>query len=431
MTMWRVLLAKDLKRTWRNPVPWITNLALPLCITALVGLAFGSASDSGALGRIRFAIVDEDGSVLTQFLRGAVNQEQARKYLDLAFLKRDDALRDLMDNKLSAVLTIPPHFTRDYLTGRQGVRLELLKNPAQSIHPAVLEELLDLVVTALNALARNFQPELSGWETLFRDKADFRTVSKLMEQAGDKLEAARHYLNPPLVTYEKDTEGGALRPGKPDGTKPARPQPGAEFNLFAYLLVGMAGMFLLFIASHAMTDLNRELRLRTFERYHTLHHSLVPFIGGKVVFAIVLLMLCAAILLGGGALIFGIRWRHPAALLGLTFGYVSFAAALMAVLVAVIPSERRAGALNSILAMALGMAGGCAFPPEALPAFLREHVTPLLPTFWFTSAARGLERAASHPAWWIPASSLLGLGLLLIGLAALLFRQRFRTGARA
>ena len=32
--MLRVLLANDLLRAWRNPVPLLINLALPLCITA-------------------------------------------------------------------------------------------------------------------------------------------------------------------------------------------------------------------------------------------------------------------------------------------------------------------------------------------------------------------------------------------------------------
>ena len=50
-------------------------------------------------------------------------------------------------------------------------------------------------------------------------------------------------------------------------------------------------MFLLFLASNGMTDLPRELRQRTFERYHTLHQQLLPFVASKVVFAVVLLLL--------------------------------------------------------------------------------------------------------------------------------------------
>src|SRR5438477_10364997 len=136
--MLRVLLAKDLRRAWRNPLPWLINLALPVCITALIGLAFGGKSDSGALGRIRFAVVDEDDSPLTGLLRGAANQREGGKYLEPVFLDREAALGQIADNKLSAVLIIPERFTRDYLTARKPVSIELIKNPAQSIQPAVL-----------------------------------------------------------------------------------------------------------------------------------------------------------------------------------------------------------------------------------------------------------------------------------------------------
>src|ERR1043166_5769320 len=105
-SMLRVLLAKDLRRAWRNPLPWLINLALPLCITALVGLAFGSGSDNGSLGRIRVAIVDDDDSLLTGFLRGAANQGEGGKYLEPVLLDRAAALRQIDDNKLSAVLVI-------------------------------------------------------------------------------------------------------------------------------------------------------------------------------------------------------------------------------------------------------------------------------------------------------------------------------------
>ena len=113
--MFGALLAKDLRRAWRNPIPWLINLALPLCITGLIGLVFGGKPDTG-LGRIRFAVVDEDNSPLTSILRGALNQREGGKYLEPVFLDRTNALRELNDDSLSAALIIPTNFTRNYLT---------------------------------------------------------------------------------------------------------------------------------------------------------------------------------------------------------------------------------------------------------------------------------------------------------------------------
>jgi len=414
--MLRTLLAKDLRRAWHNPVPWLINLALPLCITALIGLAFSGKSDSGPLGRIRFAVVDEDKTPLSDFLRGAANQREGGKYLAPVFVDRAEALRQINGNKISAVLIIPSHFTRNYLTGREPVKLELIKNPAESVHPAVLEELLGALTTALNALARNFQADLSEWEPVIEGKADYHRVSALVEREGAKLQAVKRYIDPPLVSYAK------VAPAGEPGTIGARPGP--AFNLFGFLLAGMAGMFLLFLANNGMTDLHRELRLRTFERYHTLHQSLLPFLAGKVLFTVVLLLFGSAVMLGGGALVFRIPWPQPLGLAAVTFSYACFAACLMTLCVAVVADERRANVLNNITGMVLGLAGGCAFPAQQLPAFLREHVTPWLPTCWFTRALQ------TNTGWLSAAVQLLAVSAGLIALAAFVFRRRFKTGVR-
>jgi len=124
MTMFRVLLVKDLRRAWRNPTPWIVFLLVPFGISALLGFAFGGRGESDTLGRIRFAVVDEDGSPLLDFLRGTLNQGEAGKHLEPVFLGREDALHQVQENQISAVLIIPQGFSSDYLNGRGPVRLE-------------------------------------------------------------------------------------------------------------------------------------------------------------------------------------------------------------------------------------------------------------------------------------------------------------------
>jgi len=433
--MLRVLLAKDLRRAWRNPLPWLINLIVPLAMTALIGLVFGGKSDSGGLGRIRFAVVDEDKSVLSDFLRGAANQREGGKFLEPVFLERADALRQINDNKLSAVLIIPPGFMRNYLTAREAVSLELIKNPAESIHPAVLEELLGAVVTGLNAIARNFNSEFPEWQAVFEGQEDYHQVSVLIERAGDKLKIARKFINPPLVSYEKpgaETNGNALESGQAEAKSAQSGSSTSGFtdNVFAYLLIGLSAMFLLFLGQNAMSDLHRELRQRTFERYQTLRDSLMPFIAGKAVFAVVMLLLCSAVMLGGGGLIFRIQWQQPLALTALTFGYACFTAAFFAVLVALVPDERQAGVLNNIAGMALGLIGGCAFPAQQLPTFLREHITPFMPSYWYADTMRSLQYGSTGIDWGLVAVKLAGLSVALVALAAFFFRRRFKAGLR-
>jgi ABC-type multidrug transport system permease subunit len=263
------------------------------------------------------------------------------------------------------------------------------------------------------------------------------------------LKAAKNFVYPPLVEYVKEgaddqTNGMANNQGTNAaslqsaignrksgmGSSPAKPKNNQSFDLFAYLLLGLSGMFLLFLGQNAMTDLHRELRKRTFERYQTLHQRVWPFIFGKIVFAVVMLLLCSAVMLGGGGLVFRIQWQHPLTLCALVTAYCCFIAALFAVLVALVPDERRAGVLNNVAGMALGTVGGCAFPPQNLPAFLRDHITPLMPSYWFATTARNVQAASSDAHWQLAVLKLMLCSIILVALATWLLRRKFITGLR-
>src|ERR1019366_1010457 len=97
--MLRVLLAKDLRRAWRNPLPWLINLIVPLAMTALLGMVFGGSSDRGSLGKIRFAVVDENHSRFSDFLRRAAGSladtNASGLQLEPVFMDRTNALREI------------------------------------------------------------------------------------------------------------------------------------------------------------------------------------------------------------------------------------------------------------------------------------------------------------------------------------------------
>jgi hypothetical protein len=435
--MLRVLLAKDLRRAWRNPLPWMINLIVPLAMTALIGLVFGGNSSGGALGKIRFAVVNENNSRMSELLRHAVGSMAGESSsgipLDPIFTNLVEAMREINANKISAVLIIPTNFLSNYLLGRDKVSLELIKNPAESIHPAVLEEGLGAIVTAMNAISRNFQSEFPEWQAVVDGKEDYHKVSGLIDRAGDKLKQAEKYINPPLVSYTKESSeletNQAASAGKT--TNGAAAKSSSANEIFAYLLIGLSAMFLLFLASNAMNDLYRELRQRTFERYQTMRDSLMPFLASKALFTVVMLLLCSVTMLGGGGLIFHIHWEHPFALMALTLGYASFAASFYAVVVALMPDERRSAVLSNLAGLGLGMVGGCAFPPQQLPAFLRENITPHLPSYWFVDSLRDLQFGAANVAWGLTLLKLFATSVVLLVLAATLFRRKFKSGLRA
>ena len=411
------LIKKDLLRAWHNPLPWLIFLIIPMMITALIGFAFGGKKESNMLGKIRFAVVDENQSPFIDFLRGAMNQREVSQYLEPVFLEQKEALEQLQKNRISAILVLPKDMAQNYLTGKQTVTIELIKNPSQAWHPAILEEIAGLLTTGLNALRQTLGDELMLWNDIFEGKGDYLKYADLVVRSGKRYESVKKYLDPPLIWVDRETRKTAEKKE-------------ADINIFAYLLIGMGGMFLLFIACTAITDVHREMKQGTAARYYTVRHSMFSFIVSKVLFTWVLLLICASIQFFVGGLVFRVHWKHPALLILMIASYSVFVVGFMSLLAALIQSQEKADALNNIISMLLGVAGGCAFPPEQLPAFFRETVSPLLPTYWFVNTMRGLEYATTPPPWMRYVVLMVVLGAILTGIAAILFRKRLQKGVR-
>ena len=415
------LIAKDLRRAMRNPVPYLVQLGVPLLMTALLGAVFGGSSPGeGGLGRIRVALVDEEDSLLGRLVRGAGGQGAAGRHLDVEVLPRDEALRRVTDNRASAALIIPDGFTRDYLAGR-SVALTLVKNPAQSIHPAVVEELLATGTTLLDAVQRNFQDDLALWNGLFSSNRNpgWAEVANAVEASARRLGNFGERLGSLPVWYRQEFAAST------DSATASTPR----FNLFAFLLPGLAAMFLLFLADIAMRDLTRETQQGTFQRFCTLPPGPAVFVASKFLFTFVVVVLGAVILLGGGSLLFGIAWRAPGAMIVLTLTLSLFCAGLLAFLAAVLGSGRRVEVFNGVVLMLLGLVSGCAFPAQSLPAWLRDQVTPLMPPAWFVGAVRSVQFDDAGAVTWLTASAkLAATGLLLGAVAAWGFRRRLRRG---
>jgi ABC-type multidrug transport system permease subunit len=422
-----VLVLKDLRRAWRNPVAWVVFLMIPLIVTGLIGTVFGPKTSANVLGRVRFALVDEDDTGLSRLLKGGMNQGQGGEHLEPVFLKRDEALRLVSDNKLSAMVVIPSGFMRSYLTGTNIVHLELVKNPAESIKPAVLEELLGVVTTGLDALKRNFSEDLPQWHAVFEGEGDYHAAADLVVRTGDKLKAAKSMLWPPRVGYTNWSE----RSEESDKSDRSDRSEKAGFNIFGYLLPGLAAMFLLFLGEKASRDLHKETEQRTLQRFGTLHSGMGPFLASKVVFCLVFLMLCSAVLLAGGGLIFQIAWKQPLAVCGLTVCYCLFASGLMTLAAVLIGNPGTGQALGNILAMVLGMAGGSTFPVENMPSLFRNYISPLMPNYWYLQGMRGVLQGGGAAEWSLTALKIGVVGVLLMLAAVFFLRRNVERGLRA
>jgi hypothetical protein len=431
------LLLKDARRTRRNPWPILVFLAIPMCLTGLIGVAFGPGSQSSGLGQIKLAVVDEDDSFVGGFLRSVFNQGEAREHFAPQILPRIEAERLIQDNKISAMVVIPAQFTRTFLRGESPPPLELVKNPAQSFHPAIVEELVGVLAEGLSAVSSVLGGELQEARELVEDGEgfDFRAMGNLMTRAGDRIEGAKDFLFPPLISYETtvgDDEGppGAGVDAAPDAVNNRNREESPRAQIFGFVLPGMAALFLLLIGDGSTRDLYKECRFGTLNRYLTLRPGLFLLLLAKITNSLWVMLLSGAILFGGGRAIFGIQWKHPLWLAGLVLAFSICACGLMALLAALARSEKRADLMNSLFVFGIAFVGGSMVPVNVLPGFVQRYLCPAAPNYWFIESIRRLQSDTVDA---MVINSCLGLAVAGLGLAALSawrFNQVLRKGVR-
>lgn len=423
--MFLALIVKDLKRLRNNPWQILIFLTIPLLLTGLIGLAFAPKGDSQGLGKIQLGIVDEDDSLLGGFLRSAGNQGEANEYIEPQVLERIEAERLLKDNKLSAIIIIPEGFTDALLDNADIPAIELIKNPAQSFHPAITEELLGILAEGLSAVSSVLSGELQTLKSVFDDdEFDYRTLSSLIEESGDKLEGVSDYIFPPLISYDQNNDDS-------DDTEEDEEEKGPMAEIFAYVMPGLSAMFLLILGDGATRDLYKELRYRTLDRYRTFRSSLIPFIASKIVYSVLVMLLGGVILFGTGQLLFGIVWNHPALLLLQVIAFSTCGSGLMAFIASLARAEKKADVLNSLVVFGMAFVGGSMVPIEALPGFIAKFVSPLTPIYWFVKGTHQLQYDSPNTNYLLLLLGLTLSGLLLTVMAAWQFNRVLRKGIRS
>lgn len=416
------LVGKDLQRLRVNWTGFAVLLAMPLCITALVGTVFGPSSRADSVPRIRMAVVDEDEGLLGGLLAGMAGNDRTAEFLDVVTADREAAGTMVRDNQISAVVVIPVGFSDAYFSGDDDIPpIELIKNPAQTFMPAIVEELLRMLADGLSAVSRNLADELPEVVEIL-DRPGMPNMTRLSEltvRLGDRLQRGDDYLFPPVIGYQEQ----AVQSAEDDVASRS------GFNVFAFVMPGLVAMFLLFTAESAAKELVVERRQKTLMRYRTMRTGLIAFFAAKAVYAVTVVLLAALIMLVGGGLIFGIRWQHPLHTAAVTVGYSVFSVGFGFLMIAVIYRERLIAILSTVVIMLMAFFGGSMLPSNGLPPLIRQYITPWMPNHVFAEAIKRLQFQMEGPWWGTSTLALMSVGVVAIVIAMILFERQLRRGA--
>jgi ABC-2 type transport system permease protein len=154
------IIERDMRRFMRSPTLIVVSMFLPIVQLVVLGYAFG-----GKIKELRVGIVDQDRGIPTVKLRemfGAI-AANARTFTTVDYTDLAQANTDLREGKINGVLTIPPDFSRRYLT-QDKPQVALIEDNTDNFAVGGLEGAFSDLVAAFNQ--RGLSPRVPSGVTL-------------------------------------------------------------------------------------------------------------------------------------------------------------------------------------------------------------------------------------------------------------------------
>lgn len=353
------LAANDLRRTLRDRASAIWLLLLPVALMWF----FGQFTDRGDSGppQVSLAVVDEDGGWLAQAFLDELRGEAVRlEVVD------PPAVSSEQGRGAVRTLTIPAGFTSDVLAGTQR-ELRLVKDPGADEGFSLAAE-VHVARAIVRTLGRLVEMRVAG-DPMEGDDDPSETFASLDERER-------------LVDLVVTTAGT----GTPVPSGSAQSVPGILTMTVLMMTVIYGGVFL--------TNEKREGMLR---RQMSAPISRRGVVAGKLLGRASIAGAQAVVLLAVGRFGFGVDYGSLAGLVVLCVAYVVAVAGLATLIGAALRTPEQASTVGWLVSMALAAMGGCWWPSEVMPEWLRRaaHV---LPTSWamdgfhaLISFGRGLD----------------------------------------
>lgn len=339
-----VIAGHDLRRRLRDRTAWVLGFVAPFALSAIMGLAFGSA-DNTAL--IRVAVADAENTPVS---RGYIDQILRSLSLGpgVAIVRTDDlaVAEELYSaRRVGAAIGLAPGLTWHIATNRLP-QYRTFSSRTRPLGKAVVDAFI----------AGMTLRQVTG-----------PIVSEALVTAGVAEAPRWHAMNaavnaPPVVRIAEDE---VSQRGSPLG----------------FIGPSMAIVFLFLSVGQAANGVLAERTIGTLTRMQAGPVGLGSIIAGKTLSIVALMFASVVTLWGATTLTFDAYWGPPGAVLVLCAVTVLAIAAIGLFVTVSAGSPATAQVAAAAVAFVLALLGGNFFPPGSLPPFL-ERLALLTPNGW-------------------------------------------------
>ena len=344
-----------IKRVLREKWGLISWLAIPIIIVFLMSLIAGTGSGQ-LTGKL--LVTDNDDSVVSQFLTGSFSQGPLAEIFTLQQVDEIEGQAIMDAGDASAWITIDDGFGEAFLENN-STQLKLVKNPAQSILPQMVETSMKLLVDAATYIQILFEQELAVLKPMLANNkfndADLVTLTLGIKQQIDRLEET---IFPPQLALVEQVVEQAEEVDQQTLTFGLLMFPGAIF------------MSMIFAANSLAVAIWDDANNGVIPRLSSTPAALNAYVSGQLMAAFGIFALMTVFLVMLGSWYFGMPpGQIPLMVLWLTFsGLVIYL--LFVVITLLMPTSKVANITVNATTFPLLMLGGSFFPMEAMPPWL-------------------------------------------------------------
>ena len=345
---------KDLRIRFSNPIEWAFFLILPVFFSLIIGGSTGAPADS----RVGFYVVDEAQTSLSANLVDALN---ASTSVRPELKDRQEALKDLDERKVSAVLLLPAGLDWDAIsTAAQSVELRQL---AGSTNAFVVQQAVQAALGQVSSAVQiaSFSTEQGEQLVGFANQAERSAwFTQALSGAQTALQISPNRVLetiadvPDAVQYDPKTNSSI----------------GQMITWVFIPLIGLSAM------------LAYERQIGTLRRLLTSPTSRAVYLGGTIIGMVLTAMLQMTILIAFGKLVLHVNWGNSVLAIAMMLVSSTLAAAALGTMLGtLVKTESQASGLSIMVGMVLAMLGGCWYPLELFPQTV-QTVVRVLPTTW-------------------------------------------------
>jgi len=417
---------KDLTRSFRSAFAIGMMVVAPLMLTGLIYFAFGSMSSGDvSMTAIKVGVVNADqlpdNSVLDapigDNIRSMFFDDSVKSWIEASDYLDEASVRAAVDKQeIGVAVIIPQNFTERYLSGERDVQVLIVNDPTLSIGPAVVEDMVTMMVDGVAGGGIAIQTIMERLEANGA-QPDPAQIPSWIERYGNwYADFQRNLFHHP--------DKAALVLVAPSAGETNTADPLAQ--MMGLTMAGQMIFFAFFTGGNSMMSILREHEEGTLARLFTTPTDRTKILTGKFLAVFITVLLQGIVLMIAGRLAFGIQWGEIASVALALTAQVIAAAGLGVLLISFVKSTKQGGPVLGGGLTILGMLGGLftANIPGGMPEAFNA-IGNYIPQGWVLKGWRMALDGSAAGDLLIPFLVTVAMGIIMFAIGAMMFKRRY------